>query len=443
MSALTPAPPGRGPRDSVALPLPGLWGQRPPPRRPGRSPHSPDADFEAGGQVLGHKLAVTALVVVHDVLPRETCFWVEGGAAREGAGATGLGLCGARSPERASGNPAAPTLQTRPVLSQPAPRPGPWGHAGGLAGVPQCTGVDWSLGWDESAPRRDDTLRHEWDRAPTYGGCPVVEPRKRSVNEAGRGRVDAAWPTEARVQIRTRANGGRALRAASGGEGEGRRQRPHPTAPGRTRAPGPCSQGADAGWCDEGVPRGSGRGDDGPLTFRVLPGRSALGAEGLPSSAAVPEAPALGHLAGAVLQALVSAGRPSDRLGLGGPLPLGSRTAGAGEDTVFQTDLLTAPMGRMDRRTDTHRETAGEVTLDRTLAPGACCRPTPAPREAGRGAAAGGGRRSWAGSGARWAVRSTPGSGCVQEPSLAGRWSVDPQVTFGCTRRGRASPLSC
>lgn len=35
-------------------------------------------------------------------------------------------------------------------------------------------------------------------------------------------------------------------------------------------------------------------------------------------------------------------------------------------------------MGRTDRRTDTHRETAGEVTLDRTLAPSTCCRPTPA-----------------------------------------------------------------
>lgn len=213
------------------------------PRRPGRSPHSPDADFEAGGQVLGHKLAVTALVVVHDVLPRETCFWVEGGAAREGAGATGLGLCGARSPERASGNPASPTLQTRPVLSQPAPWPGPWGHAGGLAGVSEWTGVDWSLGWDESAPRRDDTLRHEWDRAPTYGGRPVVEPRKRSVNEAGRGRVDAAWPTEARVQIRTRANGGQGPAGGfrRGGGGEEAEAAPH--GPGTHPCPGPLLAG--------------------------------------------------------------------------------------------------------------------------------------------------------------------------------------------------------
>lgn len=90
-------------------------------------------------------------------------------------------------------------------------------------------------------------------------------------------------------------------------------------------------------------------------TFRVLPGSSAPGAEGLPRAAALSEAPALGHLAWAVLQALVGAGRPPDGLGLRGPLALGSHAAGAGEDTVFQTDLLTAP-ARTDRRTDTQKD---------------------------------------------------------------------------------------
>lgn len=64
--ALTPAPQGPASVDDSA-------------REPaGSSPHGPDADFEARGQILRHKLAVAALVVVHNVLPWETCFWVEG-----------------------------------------------------------------------------------------------------------------------------------------------------------------------------------------------------------------------------------------------------------------------------------------------------------------------------------------------------------------------------
>lgn len=90
-------------------------------------------------------------------------------------------------------------------------------------------------------------------------------------------------------------------------------------------------------------------------TFRVLPGRSALDPEGLPCAAAVSEAPAFRDLARTVLQALVSAGRPPHRLGLRGPLPLGSHTSGAGEDTIFQTDLLTAPT-RTDGQTHTGRQ---------------------------------------------------------------------------------------
>lgn len=185
-----------------------------------------------------------------------------------------------------------------------------------------------------------------------------------------------------------------------------------------------------------------------PPTFRVLPGRGAPGAEGLPGTAAVPEAPALGHLAGAVLQALVGAGRPPHGLPLGGPLPLGGRAAGAGEDTVFQTDLLTAPGGRTDGQTDTHRETAGEVTL----APVTCCRLTPAhgtdsdpaPERRAEGRPPRGGRRPRGRSAARGGRSAPPQApGRTQEPSLAGRWSVDPQVAFGCARRGWVSPLSC
>lgn len=49
----------------------------------GPSPYSSDADFEARGEIFGHKLAVTALVVLHDVFPGEACFWVEGSADYE------------------------------------------------------------------------------------------------------------------------------------------------------------------------------------------------------------------------------------------------------------------------------------------------------------------------------------------------------------------------
>lgn len=119
----------------------------------------------------------------------------------------------------------------------------------------------------------------------------------------------------------------------------------------------------------EGPRAGPAHCGQGRPTFRVLPGSGAPGPEGLPCAAALPEAPALGHLARTVLQALVGAGRPPDGLGLRGPLALGSHASGAGEDTVFQTDLLTAP-ARTDRRTDDrHRKTAREVTLQRTLAP--------------------------------------------------------------------------
>lgn len=50
----------------------------------GASPHGPDADFEAWGQIFGHKLAVTALIVFRDVFPGEACFWVGGDTAHEG-----------------------------------------------------------------------------------------------------------------------------------------------------------------------------------------------------------------------------------------------------------------------------------------------------------------------------------------------------------------------
>lgn len=45
-----------------------------------------------------------------------------------------------------------------------------------------------------------------------------------------------------------------------------------------------------------------------PLTLRVLAGRSPSDPKGLPGPAALPKAPALGHLAGTVLQAGVHAG---------------------------------------------------------------------------------------------------------------------------------------
>lgn len=79
----SPASQGQG--DLTPL---GAQGGCPRPRHLGYSPYGPDADFEARGQVLGHKLAVTALVVVHDVLTRETCFWVEGDTAHEGVEGT-------------------------------------------------------------------------------------------------------------------------------------------------------------------------------------------------------------------------------------------------------------------------------------------------------------------------------------------------------------------
>lgn len=68
------------------------------------SPYGPDADFEARGQVLSYKLTVTALVVIHDVLPRETCFWVEGDMAHEGAEETNP----LATWHPSSGNPSAP-----------------------------------------------------------------------------------------------------------------------------------------------------------------------------------------------------------------------------------------------------------------------------------------------------------------------------------------------
>lgn len=75
--ALTPAPRDLVPRGRVDPPLAGLCegGLAP---TPCHSPHCSDADFQARGQVLCHKLAVTTLIVIHDVLPWEACFWVEG-----------------------------------------------------------------------------------------------------------------------------------------------------------------------------------------------------------------------------------------------------------------------------------------------------------------------------------------------------------------------------
>lgn len=86
------------------------------------------------------------------------------------------------------------------------------------------------------------------------------------------------------------------------------------------------------------------------LTFRVLPRRRSLDAERLPGSAAVSEAPALGHFARAVLDALVSAGGPPDALSLWRAFPFGASTAGTGEDTIFQTDLLTVQRNTLKQR---------------------------------------------------------------------------------------------
>jgi len=70
----------------------------------------------------------------------------------------------------------------------------------------------------------------------------------------------------------------------------------------------------------------------------------------LPGSAAVSEAPALGHFARAVLDALVSAGGPPDALSLWRAFPFGASTAGTGEDTIFQTDLLTVQRNTLKQR---------------------------------------------------------------------------------------------
>lgn len=86
------------------------------------------------------------------------------------------------------------------------------------------------------------------------------------------------------------------------------------------------------------------------LTFRVLPRRRSLDAESLPGSAAVSKAPALGYFAWAVLDALVSAGGPPDALSLWRAFPFGASTAGTGEDTIFQTDLLTVQRNTLKQR---------------------------------------------------------------------------------------------
>lgn len=133
----------------------------------GHSPYSPDADFEARGQVLGHKLTVTALVVVHDVLPGEACFWVEGDMAHEETSPL-VPWC------PLSGNPWAP-LGTPSVLSQWLCWPWP-------AGV-RWEGCrhhcEWTAGGPERACAHPVTAEHHSARK---GACTMEEPREHPMN---------------------------------------------------------------------------------------------------------------------------------------------------------------------------------------------------------------------------------------------------------------------
>lgn len=86
------------------------------------------------------------------------------------------------------------------------------------------------------------------------------------------------------------------------------------------------------------------------LTFRVLSRRSSLDPECLPGSAPVSKAPAFGHLARAIFNALISAGGSPEALSLWRAFPFSSRTSGTGEDTVFQADLLTIHGNKLKQR---------------------------------------------------------------------------------------------
>lgn len=138
--ALTPAPKDPHPRDSGQHPFWTVWGG-PLSRTLSASPHGPDADFEARGQIFGHKLAVTTLIVFCDVLPRETCFWVEGDTAREGLSRAQ----GPRGPQHTlfgDGVREVPRAAPGALETHPVP-PRPQGEAHAMAekwteGQPQC-----------------------------------------------------------------------------------------------------------------------------------------------------------------------------------------------------------------------------------------------------------------------------------------------------------------
>lgn len=152
----------------------------PSPRTLSPSPHGPDADFEAWGQIFCHKLAVTALVVLCDILPGEACFWVEGDTARGGTSRArdrGAWSCGAAEPTRRPGRPA-------PV---PGRRRGTRSPAGCKADERAETRASAPGDQGMGSGHRRASARKPQKRAHTGRDSPVRSPDRRGLGAAAPG----------------------------------------------------------------------------------------------------------------------------------------------------------------------------------------------------------------------------------------------------------------